>query len=106
MRILLSGDTGLIGRALKTAAGTGARRTAAGEVRTLMCAWRMKLGWSTLYSAHSARRNSLAWVGVNFGLPGWAVYTLVYLAAGVLLLHWSARLLLPGGKRRQITMDV
>ncbi|KYH33324.1 hypothetical protein MOMUL_00250 [Moorella mulderi DSM 14980] len=34
MRILLSGDTGLIGRALKTAAGTGARRTVAGEVRT------------------------------------------------------------------------
>ncbi|MDK2817412.1 MAG: type transport system permease protein [Moorella sp. (in: firmicutes)] len=44
--------------------------------------------------------------GVNLGLPGWAVYTLVSLAAGVLLLHWSARLLLPGGKRRRITMDV
>ncbi|MGQ9824453.1 MAG: ABC transporter permease, partial [Desulfotomaculales bacterium] len=37
--------------------------------------------------------------GVNFGLPGWAVYTLVYLAAGVLLLHWSARLLLPRKRR-------
>lgn len=37
--------------------------------------------------------------GVNFGLPGWVIYTLIYLAAGLLLLHESARLLLPGGKR-------
>ncbi|MCL6449494.1 MAG: ABC transporter permease [Armatimonadetes bacterium] len=48
----------------------------------------------------SVRENELTLpTGVNFGLPGWAIYTLVYLAAGVLLLHWSARLLLPGGKR-------
>lgn len=38
--------------------------------------------------------------GVNFGLPGWGIYTLFYLAAAFLLLHWSARLLLPGKKRR------
>ncbi|OPY61099.1 MAG: ABC-2 family transporter protein [Pelotomaculum sp. PtaU1.Bin065] len=33
--------------------------------------------------------------GFNFGLPYWGVYTAVYLAAGALLLFWSARLLSP-----------
>ncbi|MCG9969451.1 ABC transporter permease [Pelotomaculum terephthalicicum JT] len=31
----------------------------------------------------------------NFGLPYWGVYTVLYLAAGALLLFWSARLLFP-----------
>jgi len=31
--------------------------------------------------------------GVNLGLPYWGIYTVVYLASGVLLLYWSARLL-------------
>ncbi|OAT85022.1 ABC transporter permease [Desulfotomaculum copahuensis] len=31
--------------------------------------------------------------GVNFGLPGWGIYSIVCLAAGILLLRWSARLL-------------
>ena len=36
--------------------------------------------------------------GVNFGLPCWGIYTIVYLLAGILLLYWSARLLSPRKK--------
>ncbi|NLI11264.1 MAG: ABC transporter permease [Peptococcaceae bacterium] len=33
--------------------------------------------------------------GVSLGLPYWGIYTVFYLALGVLLLYWSARLLSP-----------
>lgn len=36
--------------------------------------------------------------GVNFVLPYWGIYTVVYLVAGALLLYWSARLLSPRKK--------
>lgn len=38
--------------------------------------------------------------GVSFGLPYWGVYTVFCLAAGALLLYWSARLLSPGKKKQ------
>lgn len=37
---------------------------------------------------------------VNLGLPYWGIYTLFYLAGGVLLLVWSARLIAPVNKSR------